>query len=244
MNPRELNRLQKETLAYEMRGEGKKYREIAEYFSVSVERARGMVIGFKNREHHVINAANKFEELLHSRECSTVRIANGLRNLRWDGDPTTLAKMGANKLSKVKNLGPTSIIVIAEILQEIGVINDHTSWLNNTDNRSLLFDEVHNLTGLSRNHITKLENNWYFPRHFRKNGITAWSAEEVKKWLKNKRIIRLPEVIKLTGTPSGTIRAMEQEGVFPQRLKIKGCAFWRAKEVKAWLEHNKKDNPL
>lgn len=51
------------------------------------------------------------------------------------------------------------------------------------------------------------------------------------------QLLRLPQVIKLTGLSRDTIYRMVREGRFPQHIKVSERASrWRADEVGNWLE--------
>lgn len=52
------------------------------------------------------------------------------------------------------------------------------------------------------------------------------------------RLVRLPEVLKMTGLARSTIYKWICEGRFPPPIKIGGgrCSGWRAREVFQWIE--------
>lgn len=55
--------------------------------------------------------------------------------------------------------------------------------------------------------------------------------------IRNDRIIRLPEVIRLTGLSRSSIYAFMQKGCFPQRKKIGLRAVgWLESEIVKWIE--------
>lgn len=53
----------------------------------------------------------------------------------------------------------------------------------------------------------------------------------------NKRLLRLPEVMRRTGYGRSSIYRKEQEGTFPARIKL-GCraAAWLESDIDAWIE--------
>lgn len=51
------------------------------------------------------------------------------------------------------------------------------------------------------------------------------------------RLIRLPEVIRLTGLSKSTIYRLERKGLFPPRVKDgQHAVAWREREIIAWIE--------
>lgn len=53
----------------------------------------------------------------------------------------------------------------------------------------------------------------------------------------NDRLIRLPELIRVSGLSASTVRRLEAQGVFPRRLRVSAnVVAWRLHEVIAWLE--------
>jgi prophage regulatory protein len=55
--------------------------------------------------------------------------------------------------------------------------------------------------------------------------------------LRHDRLLRLPEVLHLTGLSRSTIYLMAQRGTFPKPVKITGYASgWRFLEVQVWLK--------
>ncbi len=55
------------------------------------------------------------------------------------------------------------------------------------------------------------------------------------------RIIRRPEVSRLTGLSFSTIDRHEHAGTFPTRVRLGQCSIgWYAHEVDAWLRHRER----
>ena len=53
---------------------------------------------------------------------------------------------------------------------------------------------------------------------------------------KNNIILRLPDVIKLTGLKRSSIYAYEKSGNFPNRITISSrCVGWISEEINAWI---------
>lgn len=51
-------------------------------------------------------------------------------------------------------------------------------------------------------------------------------------------ILRLPQVVKITGLSSGTIRRLEKSGKFPSRRKIADrLVAWLARDIQQWIEN-------
>lgn len=51
------------------------------------------------------------------------------------------------------------------------------------------------------------------------------------------RMLRLPEVIELTGLSQTTIWRREKDGVFPQRRRLgANLVAWRSDEIEEWIE--------
>jgi len=50
-------------------------------------------------------------------------------------------------------------------------------------------------------------------------------------------ILRLPEVMRLTGLSRSSIYRLEALGKFPARLKLsESCSGWKAEQVQAWID--------
>ena len=55
--------------------------------------------------------------------------------------------------------------------------------------------------------------------------------------VEHKRIMRLPEVLRLTGLSKSLVYEMVGEDRFPQQVKVgKRARGWRARDVADWLE--------
>lgn len=53
-----------------------------------------------------------------------------------------------------------------------------------------------------------------------------------------KRVIRRPEVLKITGLSPATIWRMEQDGRFPKRVSLgKNSCGWLSSEIDAWYDN-------
>jgi len=53
----------------------------------------------------------------------------------------------------------------------------------------------------------------------------------------NQKILRLPQVIKLTGIPRATIYHMMKDGDFPRPLKLsKRNVGWKLADIESWIE--------
>jgi prophage regulatory protein len=51
------------------------------------------------------------------------------------------------------------------------------------------------------------------------------------------RVIRLPELIELTGLSTATVYRLVAQGQFPRPIRLtKSTVGWRASEVEAWIE--------
>lgn len=54
------------------------------------------------------------------------------------------------------------------------------------------------------------------------------------------RLLRLPEVIDMTGLSRSTIGRMEAEKKFPKRVKVTdGIVTWRLTEIQRWIKQQK-----
>lgn len=52
------------------------------------------------------------------------------------------------------------------------------------------------------------------------------------------KILRIKEVLELTGLSKSTLRRMEQQGTFPKRTKLSRRAIgWLESEIRAWINH-------
>ena len=55
--------------------------------------------------------------------------------------------------------------------------------------------------------------------------------------MKDKRLIRLPEVIAMTGLSRSTIYSHMSQGSFPKQFKIGArIAVWRESDILSWIE--------
>jgi prophage regulatory protein len=52
------------------------------------------------------------------------------------------------------------------------------------------------------------------------------------------RILRLPQVLQLTGLGKTTVYELQSRGTFPMRVKLTNhCVGWIAQDVQSWLEY-------
>lgn len=148
MDIKNMNRLQKENLCYQMRKEGKTFSEIGDFVSLSLERVRQLFLAYERREQEIENSKDVFLNHLRSRECSTARIENMLLNLTdkglYDGNPAALANMGFREILKIKNIGRKHAKLIGDVLQEIGIINSCRDWMqpSSQKNTVVLSDDI------------------------------------------------------------------------------------------------------
>ncbi len=124
-----MNRLQREMVAFQLREDGKTFKAIGEYFGLSVERARQMVLSHHGREQEINSSSDELVKHLICAECSIVRILNCLKNDGYSGDIDDLVAGGGKKLLRVKNLGRKSIKIIANALRDIGKIETPSEWM-------------------------------------------------------------------------------------------------------------------
>jgi prophage regulatory protein len=53
--------------------------------------------------------------------------------------------------------------------------------------------------------------------------------------MKDDRIVRLPEVLQMTGVCSTTIWRLEKKDKFPKRIHIGRAVGWRLSDLQAWI---------
>lgn len=61
----------------------------------------------------------------------------------------------------------------------------------------------------------------------------------------NDRLVRLSEVVNLTGISTSTIRRLEKQGVFPPRLQISAnVVAWRLHDIDKWIDNRRSATKL
>ena len=131
--------IERKKVAWDLRQSGKTFREIAEFFGFSIERARQLVFSHKHRIESLSN--NIFiRELQEIDSPHLTRSLNCLRNHFGDIetlDPHEIASLGFKELLKIKNFGKKCGYDVAIALENIGVIKDAKEWSGKKYNPSL-----------------------------------------------------------------------------------------------------------
>lgn len=114
-----------------MRDAAETYRTIGEYFGVTSERARRMVLSHRKREQKIVKGGD--DDLLAKllcTDCDTGRIEHFLFNAGYTWDVDEIVARGGKQLMTVKKLGQKSIMKIAKALEEMGKIESAEKWIS------------------------------------------------------------------------------------------------------------------
>jgi hypothetical protein len=115
--------------ALELRRKGLSFIKIGQDLGIGKERARQIVRKYQRHLKSMEDPLKrKIEEL--SRPGEATRIVNALRcNDHYDGDPEKLAHYRPEEIRKINGLGPKSVSIIANALENMRVIGDAEEWL-------------------------------------------------------------------------------------------------------------------
>lgn len=62
--------------------------------------------------------------------------------------------------------------------------------------------------------------------------------------LQHDRLLRMPDVEKLTGLQSSRIYELIQQRAFPRQIRIVGCSRWSFGEIQQWIADRKAERDL